>query len=608
MSGLKECVRFLLEFHSIYVLLLPIMGSAIWVLVRSVRKQPMQVMKKAFLYPTVILGCVIVAYTLYRVPVLPTDTVSIECEEGTYVEVDTVISSYRNYGCEWSNEGQKVIHNVKVPRGFARGLTFHTGVDYGTCNVIFKDELSSVNLSAEEEGIIGYPLESSYLIDVLSELIIKVIIGIGIGIVLVIGLCKLCMCNINSYFVKLYDKYLYGIVIFGVLCLDFFVNRVQVIDSWVSCWYATDYSMGFGSRFLIGSILSLFYDDFLTKEVAYRFCSCAILLLLLCVAFLLNAWIKKIDNEYKMAGCFLIGCFLCCPSSISSMWTSTQFGRLELYTILVSILIIYSFQTIKNMYCRYMIGILLAFVATAIYQGYIFLYFPIFAIVMVCNVLQTKEERNKRLLMSALSCVCVGFFFLMFQFGTQVRFSNVDDMYQVVKAKTDLYVNRDTFYYECFASIVEPYKNLNINFLITKALREKTYLLGILFFPVWVLLFAIYTKSFHETKAAKKSVWEVPYIYVILVNLAIIPQFVLNVDWGRWMTAMTVNIFFGIFYMVYMQFDEICIAMKALNRFIEKHILIAVMFIVYLSMFDKMESLPTILDQLWSTICTVVKI
>lgn len=71
------------------------------------------------------------------------------------------------------------------------------------------------------------------------------------------------------------------------LLYSIYINRADNIYSYVKAWYVIDYSYGFGSRLLIGSILHLFCGEVVTDAAAYCFVVAS--LCLLCIALALFA-------------------------------------------------------------------------------------------------------------------------------------------------------------------------------------------------------------------------------------------------------------------------------------------------------------------------------
>ena len=53
---------------------------------------------------------------------------------------------------------------------------------------------------------------------------------------------------------KIWDKLSYEAIIFVALMLSLLMTRATELQGWSSAWSAMDYSMGSGSRLLIGSI------------------------------------------------------------------------------------------------------------------------------------------------------------------------------------------------------------------------------------------------------------------------------------------------------------------------------------------------------------------
>lgn len=107
--------------------------------------------------------------------------------------------------------------------------------------------------------------------------------------------------------------------------------------------------------------------------------------------------------------------------------------------------------------------------------------------------------------------------------------------------------------------------------------------------PLILIISGIYAVCIKEITKRKESVFKYPYVYCLAINLAVLPQFLLNVDWGRWTLAVTANLFFQILYLYYMDFEEMRTAMKRLDLFIGRNKALAVMCLLYLTIFDKFE-------------------
>lgn len=378
----------------------------------------------------------------------------------------------------------------------------------------------------------------------------------------------------------------YGIIIFTLWMLQFVIQLPESLVEWVQCWHATDYSMGIGSRFFVGSVISLFYDQYMDVNVAYVFCTIVVILLIAVCSYMLGRLMNK--SKYKVAIAFLIACFWACPASLSSYWTPENFGRLEFYSLFVTLISICLFLSSKKKWLKYGILCLGVVVCNAIYQGYVFLYFPLVFIVIVCEAYKTgykKEELIGGLLV--LISVCASFLF--FQFGSSIAFETQKEFEEAIRAKSNVYICNPAIRYELFMSISEVFEEVNIPFTFgDRHAREVSAVTAIVFAPIVTMGIALYLKCFEKFKEKGQNIFKNPYFWCILCQLAVLPQFVLNIDWGRWFIAIVVVFFFGVLYTLYIGLEEMTIAVVALERFVKKHYFVAVAVVLYLSLFAKM--------------------
>ena len=77
------------------------------------------------------------------------------------------------------------------------------------------------------------------------------------------------------------------------------------------------------------------------------------------------------------------------------------------------------------------------------------------------------------------------------------------------------------------------------------------------------------------------------YISLLLSDLIILPQFILNVDWERWIPAMIGVQFFQILYLAYKKDTGMESAMQGLSEFVRKHHFICMLLLIYLASFEK---------------------
>ena len=86
---------------------------------------------------------------------------------------------------------------------------------------------------------------------------------------------------------KFWNAVSYEVVIAAGLIVWFLTGRALDLQGWSSAWNAMDYSMGTGSRLLIGSIYRLFYGEYLDYTVAYKYVAVGTMLTILVLAIVL---------------------------------------------------------------------------------------------------------------------------------------------------------------------------------------------------------------------------------------------------------------------------------------------------------------------------------
>ena len=141
-----------------------------------------------------------------------------------------------------------------------------------------------------------------------------------------------------------------GIVIFLYLAVQMFEIMPDKIDEWGSIWYACDYSMGPGSRFLIGSIIRIFHPDFIYARDVYRICVVVCVIIMLLIAFMLNRLINSVEENRKTAVIYLTAMFLSFPGSPASVWL--HIGKLELFGLLTGLWGGYHFRDAYKYLCE----------------------------------------------------------------------------------------------------------------------------------------------------------------------------------------------------------------------------------------------------------------
>lgn len=339
---------------------------------------------------------------------------------------------------------------------------------------------------------------------------------------------------------------------------------------------------GFGSRLLPGTILSLLlHNDYIDPRKAYFFIWCTILLLNAILACMFGKCIKKCRENCKEAVIYLILVYLASPMSIE--YLTVGMGRLELFVLIFVLFFVIGYNKIKHELLKCIWGCLMSIGYIACHQGGIFLFFPILFTVMVLNMKEQKFKRNS-VISTVIICLVNGIGFLIFQFFTETKFHTLDDLLVDVKSRTVLPTSDDALYFEYFSDVKDVYKELCIPHITGEDHfypRENTYLLLCILFPLLILLTGLWVKAY---KNGNKQI----YFWLLLSNLSVLPQFILNVDWGRWMSSIIGVQIFQILYLTYKKDSGMDYAMSGLFRFLQKHSIICALILIYLASFNKL--------------------
>ena len=126
-----------------------------------------------------------------------------------------------------------------------------------------------------------------------------------------------------------------------------------------------------------------------------------------------------------------------------------------------------------------------------------------------------------------------------------------------------------------------------MDFLRTEFPREKAVFTLLLTLPIIIMVYIIYSKCRLLRIANNKRVLACPYIYYVLFATMIIPQFVLNVDWGRWMTSNCIVWFAGIFYLIYKKDKYVIMTMAECSVWVRKNILISIFVLLFIAGLSK---------------------
>lgn len=378
--------------------------------------------------------------------------------------------------------------------------------------------------------------------------------------------------------------------IFIICLIQLMALGKPVIEDWASTYYVLDYSLGFGSRMFMGTLLSLFYDDFLPEVVAVRFVMFFVIMFIFLCSYMMACCVDKVSKESKKGMAFLIGVALACPGSIQAV--CENFGRLEMYgfmAVLFEIIWILKFKEKKLV--KYLGINVINIIMMLIYQGNIFLVFPAIFGLMLFECIDEKWD-IKELVSSAVTTIILCISFLVTQFYNPA-FETHDErvMKELVKSKTDMSCATGPLVNEYYKPLKDVWEDINFHYFIHDGADASRFFPWIstaftivLIMPLVVLLIVFWKHQWRMYKDKGLSFWKNPISWICLSFTAIIPDMLLNIDWGRWFVAILFVQFSLVFYMIYKELGDARVLVLKTADWVNHNLGLAICFIVYLSL------------------------
>lgn len=319
--------------------------------------------------------------------------------------------------------------------------------------------------------------------------------------------------------------------LFIMLSAGFLCTLPDALHDWNSGWYAMDYSLGFDSRLFIGSVLKLFYRDFLPSQAVYAFVMVSILVLLALLSCLLGSALRR--SEHTDAGNALLvltAFYLLCPGSPAYLWSAQNLGRFDLFLLLFTLIAAIVSYTIRSVPLQLIIFTACGLAALTTHQVFLFIFFPLLFTMYLTAITQQQTKTSHRVM--AIVCMCMlGICFLYFQFFSQLHPISCEELTTLLRARTDLTVSDTALRYEYFTGIAQSVSDLMLNQL---GERIRYGVITLLLLSPILLIYGWLWKAILKT-ADNHILWK--YLLLLLCQLSFLPAFILTIDWGRWFGA-----------------------------------------------------------------------
>ncbi len=372
----------------------------------------------------------------------------------------------------------------------------------------------------------------------------------------------------------------------AILLFQLFISVPKEIYGYVDVWYVLDYSYGFGTRLMIGSILHLFLGDYISGQVAAAFVTGSLAVLCILLSILAGECFRKAKTQNsRITVAFFVALYVASPASPAYLWTAENFGRLETWLFIIAILLVFVYLKVSSFVFRCFLYTLLAILALTIHQVYFFLFFPSLCVLLLAEWNKGKYEK-KRIIWT----LCVGFIvvivFIYMQFCSGIYYDDLTMLTDELRKHTDMSVSEPTLLAEYFWTLRD-----HIIYNQLPELRERVrfgIITMFLLMPMWLCIFWIKREVFVSSCGARDRG---THILMILTDIAFIPVFAMMTDWGRWFAAL-----FSVQFLSFTAFagsgeDEFNNITDKAGEIIVKYLPAFLMIILYCSMFEKFEGI-----------------
>ena len=320
-----------------------------------------------------------------------------------------------------------------------------------------------------------------------------------------------------------------NLALFAVTCRG-------MVRSYNTTMLALSYEYGFTSRSLLGTLYHLLDAvlplDLIDYRAVVATAYVATILFVLFVEYFLYRCLRCCEGEMVKYGEYLaLILSLCLVSTFSFPY---NFFRVDIFMILVSLLGVLCLVKERAQW----LVVPLSALGVMFHQGYVFMYFNLILVLLFYRALSWWKEDRRRArrysLLFALSFLVGSALFLWFEFFSR---SNGAAFFDTIKSEAeklsyDGIYHSTLLYHEVLgidlASTEEEFSRVN---------AVQILMCGIVCLPMLVFAVRFFAGLIKKAKGASEK-WK--YLAVALGAATILPDFLLKIDYGRWMAAVVV--------------------------------------------------------------------
>ena len=300
------------------------------------------------------------------------------------------------------------------------------------------------------------------------------------------------------------------------------------IGIYVTPMYLMNYSYGFGSRLLIGTLYHAIAGNQVTRLSMYLFYMISFGITLLVSGIFMGTVIRKSPRKELL---FLILLYWVSPIALKHLVADSEnLGRLDLYMILVTVLGGFVCLTKWKTGIKIILLTVISCLGLFIHNVYLSIYFPVLLWFILYEMLREKR-RFLTWLMFLLAAVAIGGTYLYFQFFAHLNYTDYQAFKEMLLEGTDFQIidtSVEGVYFKTFLESTREYSILNVPDFIHHVYSFVLYLIVL---SPWLVVLYYFLHSLLGKLPGKIRLW-----IRISYSLCILPFLVAN-DWDRWLTG-----------------------------------------------------------------------
>ncbi|MCR4611514.1 MAG: hypothetical protein K5644_06420 [Lachnospiraceae bacterium] len=343
------------------------------------------------------------------------------------------------------------------------------------------------------------------------------------------------------------NKKLYMLLMIVLAVICFLRYYTGDTDSYNTTILALNYTIGFTSRGLIGTVflgLDKITPFSIMNATGARMFLLGSTVVFFIIVFLFIAMIIKRCEEKHLAKIELLLMFLVIALA-TTFSDSGNFGRVDMYMIAISLV---SVMLIVWQKCEWLI-ILLTAIAVMIHQGYVFMYYNIVLVLLLVKIISDKSKRIKYIIIFALSLIICSVLFLYLELFSHA--SNGAEIYDSVAALASSLASDGEFHKTLLAHELLGVDLSGVEHEFHMKNLAEIILLSVFLLPYIIMFFKVMVRTFKKVESGADKFM---YLAVYAGSLTMLPDYLIKVDYGRWVMS-TVAYYVVVFAVMYI-WDE----------------------------------------------------